>query len=262
MKRAAIPLSPPPDPQGFYVGTSGWAYDAWQPKFFPRDLPKSKFLPYYASRLTACEVNYTFRNRLKESTAQKWIAETPASFRFVCKANQFITHMRRLKNCEDPIAIFAAGMEPLRKAKRLGCVLFQLPPNLKADPKLLRDFLKLLPRWMKAAFEFRDPSWFSEDTYSILRKAKAALCIAETEALTTPEIQTAPFLYYRFRRPDYTAAARRKLADRIRQARTQADEIYVFFKHEERPESPLYATELLHRVLPESAPASRQQQTS
>ncbi|HEY3928518.1 MAG TPA: DUF72 domain-containing protein [Candidatus Koribacter sp.] len=250
MKRDAPKLQPPPDPHGFYVGTSGWAYDIWQPKFFPADLPKNKFLPYYASRLTACEVNYTFRNRLKESTAQKWISETPASFRFVCKANQFITHMRRLKNCEDPIAIFAAGMETLRNAKRFGCALFQLPPNLKADPKLLRDFLKLLPRWMKAAFEFRDPSWFTDDTYTVLRKAGAALCIAETEDLTTPEIHTADFAYYRFRRPDYSPAGRKKLAARVKSARATHNQTYVFFKHEERPESPLYAVELLNRVSP------------
>jgi uncharacterized protein YecE (DUF72 family) len=211
-------------------------------------LPKSKFLPYYASRLTACEVNYTFRNRLKESTAHKWVAETPETFRFVCKANQFITHMRRLKNCEDPIAIFATGMEPLRKAKRYGGALFQLPPNLKADTKLLRDFVKLLPKWMNPAFEFRDASWFTEDTYAVLRKAGAALCVAETEDLVTPEIHTAKFTYFRFRKSVYSPAARKKLGERVRAARERGD-VYAFFKHEERPESPLYAAELLGRVL-------------
>ena len=239
----------PPDPKGYYVGTSGWAYDIWQPEFFPEDLPKAKFLPYYASRLTACEVNYTFRNRLNEKTALKWIAETPPSFRFVCKANQFITHMRRLRDCEDAIAIFAAGMEPLRKVGRFGGALFQLPPNLKADTELLRDFLTLLPKWMNPAFEFRDASWFNDATYKALADRKAALCVAETDELTTPEIQTTSFAYYRFRRSNYSPAARKKLAERVIAARAKADAVYAFFKHEERPESPLYAAELLKRVL-------------
>jgi uncharacterized protein YecE (DUF72 family) len=248
MKRIEIELAAPPEPQGFYVGTSGWAYDIWQPEFFPEKLPKAKFLAYYASRLTACEVNFTFRNRLKESTALKWIAETPESFRFVCKANQFITHMRRLKNCEEPIQTFADGMEPLLRAKRYGGALFQLPPNLKADPKLLEHFLKLVPKPMKPAFEFRDASWFTDETYAILRNAGAALCIAETDDLMTPEVHTADFAYFRFRLSDYSAAARKKLVGRVRAARARG-EVYAFFKHEERPESPLYAVELLGKAL-------------
>jgi uncharacterized protein YecE (DUF72 family) len=239
----------PPDPKGFYVGTSGWAYDIWQPEFFPEGLPKSKFLPYYASRLTACEVNYTFRNRLNAKTAEKWVAETPPSFRFVCKANQFITHMKRLRDCENAIAIFAAGMEPLRKASRFGGALFQLPPNFKADPVLLRDFLKLLPKWMKAAFEFRQDSWFTEATYKALADGRAALCVAETDELTTPEIQTTTFAYYRFRKSIYSAGTRKKLAERVKAVHQKCDPVYAFFKHEERPESPLYAAELLKRVL-------------
>src|SRR4051812_31497327 len=238
-----------PEPNGYYVGTSGWAYAIWQPEFFPEGLPKSKFLPYYASRLTACEVNYTFRNRLSEKTALKWIAETPPSFRFVCKANQFITHIRRLRDCEDAIAIFAAGMEPLRKAGRFGGALFQLPPNLKADPVLLRDFLRLLPKWMKAAFEFRHESWFTDAAYKALSDRNAALCVAETDELITPDIQTTSFAYYRFRKSNYSAAARKKLAERVKAVREKCDAVYAFFKHEERPESPLYAAELLKRVL-------------
>jgi uncharacterized protein YecE (DUF72 family) len=238
----------PPEPRGFYVGTSGWAYDIWQPDFFPEGLPKSKFLPYYASQLTACEVNYTFRNRLGEKTAEKWLAETPQSFRFVCKANQFLTHMRRLKNCEEPIQTFAKGMEPLHVAGRYGATLFQLPPNFKPDTVLLREFLSIVPKWLNPAFEFRQEAWFMDDTYKTLADAGAALCVAETDDLTTPGIATASFGYYRFRRSSYTAPARRKLASRVLTAREKGP-VYAFFKHEERPESPLYAVELLKRVL-------------
>jgi uncharacterized protein YecE (DUF72 family) len=248
MKRATIELPTAPQPEGFYVGTSGWAYDIWQPEFFPEGLPKSRFLSYYASRLTACEVNFTFRNRLKEGTAQKWIAETPETFRFVCKANQYITHMRRLKDCEESIRTFSLGMEPLAIGKRYGGSLFQLPPNMKADTKLLEDFLSLTPKWLKPAFEFRDQSWFTEEVYEVLRKAGAALCVAETDDLVTPEVHTADFAYFRLRQANYSPEARKKLAERLRAARERG-EVFAFFKHEERPESPLYAVELLGRVL-------------
>jgi uncharacterized protein YecE (DUF72 family) len=248
-KKPEIPFPTPPNPHGFYVGTSGWAYDIWQPAFFPEGLSKTKFLPYYASRLTACEVNYTFRNRLSEKTALKWIAETPAAFRFVCKANQYLTHMRRLKECEEPVRTFADGMAPLFNAGKFGAALLQLPPNFKADAVLLCDFLALLPRWMRVAFEFRHESWFTDEIYKTLSDAKAALCVAENDEFSVPEVQTAPFIYYRFRRSEYSADDRKKLAERVRASRAKAEEVYVFFKHEERPDSPLYAEELLRRVL-------------
>jgi uncharacterized protein YecE (DUF72 family) len=244
-----IEFPTPRDPQGFYIGTSGWAYDIWQPAFFPEGLSKSKFLPYYASVLTSCEVNFTFRNRLSEATAAKWIAETPSTFRFVCKAHQFLTHIRRLKNCEEPVQTFAKGMEPLLAAGRFGGALFQLPPNLKADVGLLRDFLQLLPRPLQAAFEFRHDSWFTDEVYKTLSDGRAALCIAETDDLTTPEVQTAGFFYYRFRRTEYSPEARKALAQRVSTARSKSDVVYAYFKHEERPDAPLWAVELLDAVL-------------
>jgi uncharacterized protein YecE (DUF72 family) len=249
VRKPAPEFPKPVEPNGYYVGTSGWAYDIWQPEFFPEGLSKSKFLSYYASRLTACEVNYTFRNRLSEKTALKWIAETPPSFRFVCKANQFITHMRRLKDCEEPIRTFADGMAPLFNAGKFGAALFQLPPNFKADVVLLSEFLQLLPKWMKAAFEFRHESWFTDELYKTLSDSKAALCVAESDDFSVPDVQTAPFVYYRFRKSEYSAADREKLAERVKASRAKADQVYVFFKHEERPDSPLYAVELLNNVL-------------
>ena len=249
MKKVEIQFPAPVEPRGFYIGTSGWAYDIWQPDFFPEGLSKTKFLRYYATRLTSCEVNYTFRNRLSEKTAQKWNSETPATFRFVCKANQFITHMRRLKDCEEPIRTFSEGMAPLYNAGKFGAALFQLPPNFKADAALLRDFLKLIPKWLKASFEFRHESWFTDEIYQVLSDVKAALCFAENDDFSVPEVQTAPFVYYRFRKSDYSPDDRKKLAERVKASRAKADEVYVFFKHEERPESPLYAVELLQTVL-------------
>ena len=138
-----------------FIGTSGWAYSSWKPGFYPEKLAQSKFLTYYASQLNTVEVNLTFRQLLKDTTAQKWIEQTPQDFRFTIKAHQVITHIKRLKNTEEFLPRFISTIEPLSQAGKIGCVLFQLPPNLKADPKLLQDFLPAIPKGLKAAFEFR-----------------------------------------------------------------------------------------------------------
>jgi len=229
-----------------YVGTSGWSYTIWKPAFYPQDVASKNFLKFYATQLTAVEVNYTFRSRLSEKAATGWIADVGPNFRFALKANQYITHFRRLQNVEEPLQRFLPTLQPL--ARQLGPVLFQLPPNLKADVPLLRDFLALLPRTFKAAFEFRHESWFSDEVYKALQERNATLCIAENEKLSTPEIRTASFIYFRFRQPSYSAEELEKLANRIERCIADGLETYVFFKHEEDPQSPLNAVELLSTV--------------
>lgn len=228
-----------------YTGTSGWAYAAWKPNFYPAKLPSKDFLRFYATQLNAVEVNYTFRRMLNEKIIDAWVSQTPQHFRFALKAHQAITHYKRLKNAEEPLKRFLDGIQPLAQAGRLGPVLFQLPPNLKADAVLLNDFLDQLPRKLRAAFEFRDASWFSEDVFAVLERHHAALCIAESDDFETPVVFTADFGYYRLRKSDYSAADRKRIAATIRKRLKEAGEIFAFFKHEERPESPLWARELL-----------------
>jgi uncharacterized protein YecE (DUF72 family) len=237
------------DPLPLYVGTSGWAYSVWKPEFYPKEVPARNFLKFYATRLNTVEVNYTFRRLLSEKAAQSWMEDVGPNFKFVAKANQYITHMRRLKNAEEPLKRFLGSLEPLLRNKQLGPVLFQLPPNLKADVALLTEFLAWLPRVVQCAFEFRHESWFNDETYAALSKHNIALCIAETESITTPEERTAKFVYFRFRRPTYNPAERRKLADRVERCLADGLETYAFFKHEEDPRSPLNAMELLETVL-------------
>lgn len=231
-----------------FAGTSGWAYPSWKPDFYPEKLAQKKFLGHYATQLNAVEVNFTFRQLVKETTLQNWLAETPAEFRFTIKAHQVITHIKRLKGTEDFVPRFLTTIEPLATAKKLGPVLFQLPPNLKADRELLMDFLKLLPKPLMAAFEFRHSSWFSDDIYDTLREHPAALCVAETEELTTPEIATAEFVYYRFRKPNYPPDERKHMMDRIEQHLADGRDVFAYFKHEETPEGAIYARELLHSL--------------
>src|SRR5215467_14342651 len=231
-----------------YAGTSGWAYPSWKPDFYPEKLAQKKFLSHYATRLNTVEVNFTFRQLVKETTIQNWMHEVPAHFRFGVKAHQVITHIKRLKATEDFVPRFLATIEPVAAAGKLGPVLFQLPPNLKADPALLKDFLAILPRTVPAAFEFRHESWFSDSTWELLKSANAGLCVAETETRTTPDVVTGPFAYYRFRKPTYTGEERREMVDRIGQHIAEGRNVFAYFKHEETPEGALYPVELLQEV--------------
>jgi len=229
-----------------YVGTSGWSYSIWKPDFYPKNVASKNFLNYYATRLNAVEVNFTFRMRLQEKTALGWMAAVGPNFRFALKANQFITHIRRLNNVEEPLQRFLTTLQPL--ATQLGPVLFQLPPNLKCDVGLLRNFVALFPRNFRSAFEFRHESWFTEEVYTALRDNNAALCISETEKLTTPEVHTADYTYFRLRETSYSPEDLKAIAARVEPVLSQGRDTYVFFKHEEDPKSALDAVELLEMV--------------
>jgi uncharacterized protein YecE (DUF72 family) len=231
-----------------FVGTSGWAYPSWKPDFYPAKLAQKKFLGHYATQLNTVEVNFTFRQLVKESTIQNWIHETHPHFRFGVKAHQVITHIKRLKGTEDFLPRFLTTIEPLAAAGKLGPVLFQLPPNLKADAEMLKAFLALLPRTLPAAFEFRHESWFSDSTWELLRSHGVALCVAETEERTTPDIVTAASAYYRFRKPSYTEEESRAIAARVKEHLNAGRDVFAYFKHEETPAGALYATNLLREI--------------
>src|ERR1017187_2800552 len=151
-----------------YAGTSGFAYPAWKPGFYPAKLPAKQFLKHYAERLNCVEINYTFRRLPSASTLQSWVEATPAGFVFAVKANMRITHILRLKNAAAATELFLKMIAPLRTARRLGPILFQLPPALKCDVALLRDFLELLPADLLYAFEFRHPPRLAEPVYEQL----------------------------------------------------------------------------------------------
>ncbi len=228
-----------------YVGTSGWAYPTWKPAFYPEKLAQKKFLNYYATKLNAVEVNYTFRQLFKETTVQNWIAETPEHFRFTIKAHQVLTHIKRLKESQEFLKRFLGTLENLERAKRLGPILFQLPPNFKADQAVLAEFLKLVPRGVRAAFEFRNPSWMSDETWQTLRDRNTALCVAESEERDTPDVGTADFAYYRYRKPSYTAEERKAMVARMQEHLSAGRDVFAYFKHEETPEGALYAVDVL-----------------
>ena len=227
-----------------FAGTSGFAYPTWKPDFYPEKLAQKKFLEYYATRLNAVEINYTFRRLPSASTLEGWIAQTPAAFQFITKAHQRITHFDRLEVTEFSQVFFKA-IDVLRMQKKLGPVLFQLPPNLALDLPRLSAFLESIPRDIPCAFEFRNKSWLAEPVYEVLEKYRVALCLAESEKLVVPQRVTAPFVYFRLRKEQYTADELTEIASRVNSLLAENRNVYVFFKHEESPAVALYAEQLL-----------------
>lgn len=228
-----------------YAGTSGWAYPNWKPGFYPAKLPAKKFLEYYGTRLNSVEVNYTFRRFPSEKLLAGWIAATPVGFTFSIKAHQTITHVKRLRDAGEWTRRFLSSLQLLAEAGKLGTVLFQLPPFLKCDLPLLEDFLALLPSGLRSTFEFRHASWFCDEVFALLRQANAALCLAESEKLVTPEVATADFSYFRLRKTEYSASERKALGEKVNRLAGDSKDVFVYFKHEETPEGALYAEELL-----------------
>ena len=224
-----------------YAGTSGWAYASWKPDVYPAKLAAARFLNHYATRLNSVEVNYSFRRIPNATLLQRWADATPDGFQFAMKAPQAITHIKRLRDAASTMAYFTDSLEPLLKAEKLGPVLFQLPGNFKCDAARLREFLALKPRWLRAAFEFRDQSWFVEEVYAALREAGVALCLAESDDLETPQVLTADFHYMRLRKPSYSAKA---VTARAREL-VRSGDVYVYLKHEDTPEGAVTAEAVL-----------------
>jgi uncharacterized protein YecE (DUF72 family) len=231
-----------------YAGTSGFAYPAWKPGFYPAKLPSKQFLNHYAGRLNSVEVNYTFRRLPSASTLESWVAATPPGFVFAAKANMRITHICRLRNAAEATELFFQKIDPLRTSRRLGPVLFQLPPAMKCDVALLAEYLTLLPAGLRYAFEFRHPSWLVEEVYEVLRARNVSLCVAESEKLEAPEVITADFVYYRLRKPDYTEQDIDTFAARSRELLATGRDLYLMFKHEETPEGALNAEMVLRKA--------------
>jgi uncharacterized protein YecE (DUF72 family) len=226
------------------VGTSGFSYPAWRGTFYPPDLATREMLHFYARALGTVEINHTFHRLPTPELLAGWAGQAPAGFRFALKAPQRITHHLRLRDAGDITREFcriAAGL----KAK-LGPVLFQLPPYQRFDPARLADFLALLPPTIEPAFEFRSDTWFTDDTYKLLARHRAALCIADAEALTTPFVATAPFGYLRLRRAEYGPAELDMWANRVREA-ARWKRAYVYFKHEDSGRGPELARDFLSR---------------
>ena len=225
----------PARPHTVYAGTSGWAYASWKPGFYPAKTAAARMLEYYASQLNSVEVNFTFRQLPSEKQLMGWLSAAPEGFRFSFKAPQTITHIKRLRDAGDALAALHASLQPAEREGKLGAVLFQLPPNFKADAERLKAFLEETSKLtMRTAFEFRHASWFDEPIYAALECGNAALCIAESDELKTPERRTADFLCYRLRRSEYSESELAAMAQGFAKNALKGD-VYAYFMHEDAP---------------------------
>ena len=226
-------------------GTSGFSYPAWRGRFYPDDLPAAKMLQFYAQTLGTVEINNTFYRQPTVALLEAWAAETPPTFRFALKAPQRITHHLRLKDASEPALAFCNVAR--RLGRRLGPLLFQLPPYLRFDAARLRDFLAVLPAGLEYAVEFRSEGWLNDETYALLAHRRVALCIADSEALATPLVATAPFGYLRLRREDYADGDIEAWAERICGTRGWK-RAYVYFKHEDGARGTALARVLMDHI--------------
>jgi uncharacterized protein YecE (DUF72 family) len=236
-----------------WIGTSGYNYPEWKGSFYPADLPAAKMLPYYAARFSTVEINYTFYRMPSEKLVGGWAAQTPPAFKLTLKAPRRITHDSRLKNCGELVASFCAVAGTL--GDKLGTLLFQLPPNLKKDLALFDAFLADLPPKAPAAFEFRHASWLDEDVFERLAQRNLALCVADSEKMSTPVRITADYAYFRLRDEGYTASDVAKWGETIARETSRCRDVYVYFKHEEEGKGPEFARVLMSAlgVAPSSA---------
>jgi uncharacterized protein YecE (DUF72 family) len=234
-----------PNSKKLLAGASGYSFKEWKGAFYPADMKPEGMLAWYAERLPTVEINNTFYQMPRPSVLERWAAEVSEEFTFALKASQRITHFQRLKNAADSLSYLLKVAGALKN--RLGPLLFQTPPDFERDTNRLREFLALLPRDCRAAFEFRHQSWFDDEVFRVLRDHHAALCVAEAEnKLEVPLVSTADWGYLRLRRLDYSDAGLIQWAERI--DRQPWQDAFVFFKHEDKGKGPQFASRFLDLV--------------
>ncbi len=235
-----------------HIGTCGWHYAHWCGPFYPPDLDKKGFLQYYAGYFHTVEINNTFYQQPREETFVQWRETVPRGFVFAVKANRYITHMKKLKDPQDPAARFLKGARRLQS--KLGPILFQLPPNWRVNVERLRSFLETLPKEHSYAFEFRHPSWFDVQVYDLLREHGAAFCLHDLSGQPSPEVITSNVVFVRLHGPTgryqglYTEEALARWAGAFLTWAGQGKEIYCYFNNDINAYAPRNARQLQEMI--------------
>jgi uncharacterized protein YecE (DUF72 family) len=220
----------------YLVGTSGWHYDHWRDVFYPPGLPRSRWLGYYCRSFASVEVNNTFYRLPTERAFLSWKKASPRRFLFAVKASRLITHVKRLKEAQEPLNVFLARTRLL--AERLGPILFQMPPQMRRDDVRLESFLKVLPPNLQFVFEFRHSSWLVDEVFELLREYRSGFCIYDMPDLTTPVVATTDYAYVRFHGASglyssrYSDAELEGWADRLRSLEGAVRSVYIYFNND------------------------------
>lgn len=220
-----------------YMGTSGYYYNDWKGIFYPEDIPKKDWLPYYARHFRTVEINNTFYKTPNKSTFEKWAERTPHDFKFTLKGSRYVTHLKKLNDPREGLNNFYSAIEPL--AHKTDCVLWQLPPNLHYDKEKLENFARACGGEYANVIEFRHKSWFNEECYDVLREYKLTFCMLST-ADDLPEIplQIGHTAYLRFHGKDkkqkyryyYSKAELQEWAEKIRELNPHR--IFIYFNND------------------------------
>jgi len=220
----------------FFIGTSGFTYDHWRGIFYPQALQERKWLEHYAQHFDTVEINSSFYHLPRPTTCENWRKRVPEKFVFAMKASRFITHIKKLREIDEPVGNFFEVIHPL--GEKLGPVLFQLPPSLKKDLALLDDFLGKLPPGFRYAFEFRNKVWYDDDLFCLLDKRGAAFCIHDLPERVSPVAATGSFVYVRFHgaqkaySSSYSDQELETWASRFREYLEAGRDLYVYFNND------------------------------
>lgn len=237
-----------------HIGTSGWYYEHWRGPFYPKELADEAFLDYYKKYFDTVEINNTFYRLPSLQTFESWNHSVPKEFFFSVKASRYITHMKKLKDSEEPVAHFFDRLQPL--VEKIGVILFQLPPRWHRNPERLQAFLEILPSDFRYCFEFRDPTWFDEKIYRILESFNAAFCIYDLDGTVSPKELTADFVYIRLHGPNgpyegkYDTQTLSGWARAISAWSSQGKEVFCYFDNDQDGYAALNALELKQMLLP------------
>lgn len=221
-----------------HIGTSGWSYKHWHGTFYPENLKAKDEFSYYRNYFTAVEINNTFYRMPTDETFENWERQAPADFVYVIKASRYITHMKKLHDPKESLLIFMDKVKLLEK--KLGAILFQLPPSLGADLTLLEDFLIALPAHSRYAFEFRNKEWDIPEVYQLLEKYNTGFCIYELAGYKSPLQVTADFVYVRLHGPaaekyqgNYTESTLEQWAEICLEWLKNKD-VFIFFDNDQQ----------------------------
>jgi len=220
----------------YHIGTSGWHYDDWRGRFYPEKLPRNKWLEFYAHHFSTVELNNSFYRLPSENSFTGWYNSSPPYFKYAVKVSRFITHIKRLKDCEEALTNFMSRAGILKE--KLGPLLYQLPPGMHRNDEILESFLNVLPRELKHVIEFRHESWLVDEVFDILRHYDAGLCVFDMPALTGPLLATADFAYVRFHGSDslysscYTDEELADWAKRIADLAKGLESVYIYFNND------------------------------
>lgn len=234
------------------IGTSGWQYKHWRGTFYPEELKQREHFPYYAKIFDTVELNNPFYHLPDHETFKKWKENSPDNFVYAVKASRYITHMKKLKDTQDAVALFLKNSHGL--GKKRGPILFQLPPGWALNAERLQHFLQTLPKSHRYTFEFRNPTWYCDEVFDLLKNYNCAFCFYDLAGHQSPLVTTADFVYVRLHGPgnkyqgSYPKKTLEAWSDRCLDWTNDGNDVYIYFDNDQAGYAAWNAIELKKQI--------------